>query len=151
MKLPILGFGLLLAGLTARAQSTNTWLTLDAAGGGALSANYLVNYTAGQPDVGGTNASASANYRITGGFWANESIGLYSPAPTLDIVQISPTQVRLFWPLAGSDGYVLQRTANLNPPIVWGNFLGTLATNGQFRSVVESNNLHARFYRLRRP
>ena len=45
--------------LTAAAQTTIDWFTLDAAGGASSSAIYLINSTAGQNDVG-SSAQASA-------------------------------------------------------------------------------------------
>ena len=134
---------------TARAQTTINWFTLDAAGGAHASANYLVNFTAGQPDVG-TNAPSSANYRIIPGFWALDDLGPADPRPELSIVLSGPNVI-LSWP-SPSTGYVLQQTDSLDTlPAAWSNTVAIISDNGVLKSLSVPHNVAKRFYRLRKP
>ena len=142
---------LLLAALTGgvRAQSAIDWFTLDAAGGAQSSASYVVNFTAGQNDVGSA-ASSSANYRIIPGFWALEDMGPATGLPDLSIALSGP-RVFLSWP-SPSAGFVLQHTDSLDVlPAAWSDTPGIVSDNGFIKSLTLPHNLSKRFYRLRRP
>lgn len=138
----------LTAALHVRAQSSIDWLTLDAAGGAQSSANYTINFTAGQNDVGNT-APASASYRIIPGFWALENLGPATGVPVLTITLFGP-RVILSWP-SPSTGFVLQETDSFNVlPAVWGNTPGVVSDNGFTKSLTLPHDQAKRFYRLRR-
>jgi hypothetical protein len=142
---------LLLATLAGgiRAQSAIDWFTLDAAGGAQSSASYIVNFTAGQNDVGPTVVS-SANYRIIPGFWALEDMGPAVGLPELSIA-LSGANVILSWP-STSTGFVLQHTDSLNVlPASWFDTPGIVSDNGFIKSLTVPHNLSKRFYRLRKP
>jgi hypothetical protein len=131
-----------------RAQSSIDWFTLDAGGGFQSSANYVVNFTAGQTDVGATVLS-SASYRIIPGFWSLEDLGPATGLPQLTITLFGP-RVILSWP-SPSAGFVLQETDSLDVlPAVWGNTPGVVSDNGFTKSLTLSHNQAKRFYRLRR-
>lgn len=135
--------------LHAGAQSAIDWFTLDAAGGAQSSANYVINFTAGQTDVGPTVIS-SANYRIISGFWALEDVGPATGLPELSIA-LSGVNVVLSWP-SPSTGFVLQHTDSLNVlPAAWSDTPGVVSDNGFIKSLTLPHNLSKRFYRLRRP
>jgi hypothetical protein len=141
--------GGLIATLNAGAQTTIDWLTLDAAGGAQSSASYVVNFTAGQNDVGSTVIS-SANYRIIPGFWALEDMGPAVGVPELSIA-LNGSRVILSWP-SPSAGFVLQHTDSLNVlPAAWSDTPGVLSDDGFIKSLTLPHNLSKRFYRLRRP
>jgi hypothetical protein len=145
----ILFFSFLALAASVRAQSVIDWFTLDAGGGAHSSASYLVNFTAGQNDVGPTVAS-SANYRIVPGFWALEDLGPADGLPELGIA-LSGANVILSWP-SPSSGYVLQHADSLNTlPATWFDTPGAVSDNGFIRSLTIPHNLSKRFYRLRRP
>ena len=140
--------GLLMA-LHARAQSAIDWFTIDAAGGAQSSASYVINFTAGQTDVGPTVVS-SATYRIIPGFWALEDLGPATGLPELSIT-LSGINVILSWP-SPSTGFVLQHTDSLNVlPAAWSDTPGLVSDNGFIKSLTLPHNLSKRFYRLRRP
>ena len=139
----------LTAALNAGAQTTIDWFTLDAAGGAQSSANYVINSTAGQNDVGPTMLN-SANYRIIPGFWALEDMGPASGLPELSIALLGP-RVILSWP-SPSSGFVLQQTDSLNVlPATWSDTPGVVSDNGFIKSLTLPHDLSKRFYRLRRP
>jgi hypothetical protein len=138
----------LTAALNARAQSAIDWVTLDAAGGTQSSANYVVNFTAGQNDVGPTVVS-SANYRIIPGFWALEDLGPAVGLPELSIA-LNGSRVILSWP-SPSAGFVLQHTDSLDVlPAAWSDTPGAVSDNGFIKSLTRPHNLSKRFYRLRK-
>lgn len=146
LTLPFLAFAL---SATAHAQSSVDWFTLDAGGGAHSSANYVVNFTAGQMDVGSTFLN-SANYRIIPGFWALEDLGPATGLPELSIAESGPNVV-LSWP-SPSTGFVLQHTDSLNVlPAAWSDTPGLVSDNGFIKSLTLPHNLSKRFYRLRRP
>ena len=139
----------LLLTLTAHAQTNIGWFTLDAGGGAHTSANYLINFTVGQNEVGST-AQSSANYRIVPGFWALEDMGPVDPRPELSIV-LSGSDVILSWP-SPSTGYVLQQADSFDIlPASWSNTVALINDNGVLKSVTVPHNTAKRFYRLRRP
>lgn len=149
MKTLLLALTLLALAVGARAQTIIDWLTLSAAGGAHASANYLINFTAGQTD-GGPTVHGSANYRIIPGFWALEDMGPSDPRPELSIV-LDGANVLLSWPSPAS-GYVLQQTDSLDAlPAVWVNSPAVVSDNGVLRSVSVPHNVAKRFYRLRKP
>ena len=148
MKLILVLSLVALAG-TARAQSVINWFTLDAGGGAHSSPAYLVNFTAGQDDVGPT-VLASANYRITPGFWALDDLGPALGLPELSIALNGPNVI-LSWP-SPSTAFVLEQTDSLNVlPASWSNTPGAVADNGFIKSITIPHNIAKRFYRLRRP
>jgi len=145
----ILFFSFLAFAASVRAQSVIDWFTLDAAGGAQSSANYVVNFTAGQNDVGPTVVT-SANYRIIPGFWALEDMGPAVDLPGLSIA-LSGVNVTLSWP-SPSTGFVLQHTDSLNVlPASWFDTPGVVSDNGFIKSLTLPHNLSKRFYRLRKP
>ncbi len=135
--------------LTAGAQTTIDWFTLDAAGGASASAIYLINSTAGQNDVG-SSAPASANYRIIPGFWALENLGPATGVPTLTIT-LSGANVILSWP-SPSTGFILQHADTFSTlPAAWANTPGAINDNGFIKSLTIPHNQAHIYYRLRRP
>ena len=149
MKTLTLSFLAFALSATAYAQSSIDWFTLDAGGGAHSSANYVVNFTAGQMDVGSTVLN-SANYRIIPGFWALEDLGPATGLPELSIAE-SGLNVVLSWP-SPSTGFVLQHTDSLNVlPAAWSDTPGLVSDNGFIKSLTLPHNLSKRFYRLRRP
>jgi hypothetical protein len=133
----------------ARAQSAIDWFTLDAGGGAHSSANYVINFTAGQNDVGALE-TASPNYRIIPGFWALEDLGPATGLPELSII-LSGANVILSWP-SPSTGFVLQHKDSFAPfSPAWADNPGLVTDNGFIKSVTVPHNLASRFYRLRRP
>jgi hypothetical protein len=135
--------------MNAPAQPAIDWFTLDAGGGAHSSASYVINFTAGQTDVGAA-AISSANYRIIPGFWALEDMGPATGLPELSIT-LSGANVILSWP-SPSTGFVLQHTDSLNVlPASWFDTPGLVSDNGFIKSLTLPHNLSKRFYRLRRP
>jgi len=134
---------------SAQAQPIIDWFTLDAGGGVQSSANYLVNFTAGQSDVGSTSLS-SANYRIIPGFWALEDLGPATGLPELSI-SLKGANVVLSWP-SPSTGFILQHTDSIDViPAAWVSTVVLVSDNGFEKSVSVPHNVSKRFYRLRQP
>ena len=149
MKTLALPFLSLVLAVTTHAQTVIDWFTLDAAGGAHSSANYVVNFTAGQNDVGSSTLS-SANYRIIPGFWALEDLGPATGLPELNIA-LSGANVILSWS-SPSIGFVLEQTDSFNVlPAAWGNTPGVVSDNGFIKSITIPHNVAHRFYRLRKP
>ncbi len=143
-----LAIGLAIAQQT-NAQSSIDWFTLDAVGGAQSSASYVVNFTAGQTDVGSA-IQTSANYRIIPGFWALEDMGPATGLPELTIA-LSGSNVILSWP-SSSTGFVLQQSDSFNVlPSAWSNTAGVVSDNGFTKSITIRANVSKRFYRLRQP
>lgn len=133
----------------AQAQSAIDWLTVDGGGGVQSSANYVVNFTAGQTDVGSAAAS-SANYQITPGFWALEDMGPATGLPELSIT-LKGGNVVLSWP-SPSTGFQLQHTDSLDvTPATWVTPLILISDDGFNKSASVPHDQLKRFYRLRRP
>jgi len=150
MKTSLLSLTLLALTANARAASSIDWFTLDAGGGVQSSANYVINFTAGQTDIGPTVPSSSANYRIIPGFWALEDMGPATGLPELSITLSGPNVI-LSWP-SPSTGFVLQHKDSFNPlSPAWADNPGLVTDNGFIKSVTVPHNLASRFYRLRRP
>jgi hypothetical protein len=135
--------------ITAGAQTTIDWFTLDAAGGASSSVNYVINSTAGQNEVGSVLLN-SANYRIIPGFWALEDLGPQTGVPVLTIT-LSGANVILSWP-SPSTGFVLQQADTFSIlPVAWANTPAAVSDNGFTKSVTIPHNQAHTFYRLRRP
>ena len=132
---------------SASAQSVIDWFTADAAGGSAVSANYLVNDTLGQADA---VRMTSANYTIVGGFWALESVGPFSGLPELHIALATPGNVLLWWP-SPSTSFVLQENTDVTNPAGWADVAAAVSDNGVIRSLTRPSAGATRFYRLRKP
>jgi hypothetical protein len=134
---------------SARAQGAIDWFTLDAGGGAQSSANYVINFTAGQTDVGSLETT-SANYQILPGFWALEEMGPATGLPELSIALSGPNVI-LSWP-SPSTGFVLQFKDSFSPlSPAWADSPALVSDNGFIKSVTVPHNLVSRFYRLRRP
>jgi hypothetical protein len=70
-----------------------------------------------------------------------------NPPPTLTITQ-SAQNVALLWPIWASN-FVLQATADLNPPVTWTNVSGTITINNNQNSLAVPANANPHFYRLK--
>jgi len=144
----IIAMALLAATLPVFGAANINWFTLDAAGEAQFSANYLVNFTAGQNDVAGATLT-SARYKLMPGFWALEDLGPATGRPELLIV-LSGGDVILSWP-SPSPGYVLEQTDSFDVlPASWSNTPGAVSDNGILKSITISHSVAKRFYRLRK-
>src|ERR1051325_9909153 len=132
---------------TASAQTNIDWFSIDAGGGAASSANYLINGTIGQADAG---ILTSANYSIIGGFWAVQNLGPATALPELHIATAPAATVLLWWP-SPSTGFVLQENTDLSNPAGWVDVNGVVTDNGFTKSITRPVVGVSRFYRLRHP
>lgn len=125
----------------AQSYSLN-WATIDGGGGTSTGGVFAVRGTIGQPDAGGPMTGGS--FAVTGGFWALP-IAVQTPgAPTLTIVRVNASQVRVSW-APNTPGFVLQETATLTPPN-WVN-----SPSGTANPVTVASGPNVKFYRLRKP
>lgn len=149
MKPSALALFLLALAVSAPAQSSINWSSLNGGGGAQVSANYVVNFTAGQVD-GASGALTSASYRVEPGFWAEEDMGPYTGLPALSIAR-SGANVVITWP-SPSTGFILEHTDSLGVlPAAWTATSGTVSDNGSSKSITLSPVVARRFYRLRHP
>lgn len=138
----------LAASVRSDAADSLDWFTLDAGGGIQSSASYVINFTAGQNDVGAA-ASTSASYRVVTGFWALENMGPDNGLPTLRIAR-KEENVVVSWP-SPSTGFFLQQADSLDViPANWVNTPGVVSDTGFEKNISIPANAARRFYRLRR-
>jgi hypothetical protein len=128
--------------LTARAQYSIDWSTIDGGGGTSTGSVYSVTGTIGQPDAGGP--MTNGQFSVTGGFWALPTAVQTTNAPTLTIVPATPGQATISW-TPNTSGFVLQENLSL-------------ATTNWVDSPSSTNNpvtvpatFPAKFYRLIKP
>lgn len=72
------------------------------------------------------------------------------PVPVLEVALIGKAVV-LSWPLAAGNGWRLESTPQLNPPVTWVETPPPYATDSSAFHVTESMRSGSRFYRLRNP
>ncbi len=87
--------------------------------------------------------------RVSPDLFGTAEIGFsLAPIPSLQIQLLDAAQLQLSWS-AAAVGYVLEKTPNLRPPVVWSQILDAVnATNGQ-NVVTVTNDDSTVFYRLR--
>jgi hypothetical protein len=135
----------LASALSARAQYTIDWYSLDGGGGQSSGGAYTLNGTIGQPDAGTSSGGA---YTLHGGFWAAFAVVPTEGAPMLRIVRSGPSIV-VAWPNP-STGYQLQETPSLTAPN-WTDVNTAPGVVGDEKQVSQTIAPGARFYRLRKP
>jgi hypothetical protein len=131
-----------LSAMTAHAQFTIDWYTID--GGGVMNAtggSFTLSGTIGQPDAGILGGG-----KLVGGFWS-----LIAPLPPLLTITRAGGNVTVSWP-SPSTGFVLQQSTDLST-MVWNNVAQIPSDNGTFKSVTMAIAAapSARFFRLRNP
>ena len=136
--------------LTASAQYSIDWFTIDGGGGTSTGGVYSVSGTIGQPDAG---VMANGNYTLVGGFWGIVAAVQTPGAPLLTVVR-SGSDVKVSWPFPSTD-FVLQSTTGLaTPPMatIWGNFTVPAAVHtGNDWVVTIPLPPGNRYFRLRHP
>jgi hypothetical protein len=100
----------MLSGLTAPAQFSLDWSTLDGGGGTSGDGRYSLSGTIAQPD--GSQPMTGGPYSLTGGFWVLPEIVHTEGAPTLLITKGAPGTVILSW-AAAATGWKLQESPDL--------------------------------------
>jgi len=133
---------LTLGALTATAQYSINWSTIDGGGGTSTNGQYAVSGTIGQPDAGGP--MTNGQYSVTGGFWALPQAVQTEGAPTLTIVKGAPGFANISWTPA-STNWVLQERLSLNSGS-WSN-----SPSGSTNPIVVPANVPTKFYRLFKP
>ncbi len=88
--------------------------------------------------------TADATLRLT--VWGG------SGEPPVGVFPSSGSEIRILWP-AAADGYLLQATDNLTPPVTWKTVAATPADNGGAKELLieASSSGDGRFYRLVKP
>lgn len=132
-----------LSGVTARAQYSIDWFTIDGGGGTSTGGVYSVSGTIGQPDASSTPMT-NGQYAVTGGFWALPQVVPTEGAPTLTIVAASPGFASVSWTPATGTNWVLQEALSVTG--AWTN-----AASGWTNPIVVPATLPTRFYRLFQP
>lgn len=143
-----LAVGFVFAACCAGAQTNVAWQTADGGGGTSSGGVFLLEGTVGQPD--GSEAMRGGTYEVQGGFWALVELVQTEGAPRLRIAGISSVAVTLAWPVAGAEGYQLQR-ASLLPEPDWTTVPGTPSVVGDEYQLTTGPVVVKQYYRLQKP
>ena len=138
-------FGLLLGAASLNAQNYSIQHSVIGGGGGvSAGGNYTISGTVGQSGIG--SPSIGGNYALQGGFWSLIGTVPTPGAPTLQIIQDSPTTVTLSW--ADEGNFALQQSTTPLPGTGWvPTLLGVKKINGT-NSVVVPVQMGSLFFRL---
>ena len=134
--------------LCAGAQTNITWQTADGGGGLSTGGIYSLDGTIGQPD--GNDAVQGGVYEVQGGFWALIQLVQTAGAPALRMVGISSASVTLAWPVAGAEGFQLQRSSSLVDS-GWIGVPGTPVVVGAEYHLTTEPVVVKHYYRLHKP
>ncbi|HXJ74252.1 MAG TPA: hypothetical protein VNM37_15495, partial [Candidatus Dormibacteraeota bacterium] len=127
----------------AHAQSYNIdWFTVDGGGGVSSGGTFSLSGTIGQPDAG---RATGGSFALEGGFWSGVQLIPTFGAPQLQI-EHAGAGVRVFWPVSGAAGYLLDRSDSL--PGGWGQVSSGYQTNGSQISITIPVPIGMQFYRL---
>ena len=143
-----LAAGFVFAALCAGAQTNVAWQTTDGGGGTSTGGAFALEGTVGQPD--GSEAMHGGVYDVQGGFWALVELVQTEGAPRLRIADISSVAVTLAWPVAGAEGYQLQRASRLAEPD-WTPVSGTPSVVGDEYQLTTGPVVVKHYYRLQKP
>jgi len=143
-----LAVGFVFAACCAGAQTNVAWQTADGGGGASTGGIYALEGTLGQPD--GSEAVRGGAYEVQGGFWALVELVQTEGAPRLRIADISSVAVTLAWPVAGAEGYQLQRASRLAEPD-WTPVSGTPSVVGDEYQLTTGPVVVKHYYRLQKP
>jgi hypothetical protein len=132
---------LTLVAITAEAQYSIDWSTIDGGGGTSTGGVYSVSGTIGQPDAG---LMSGGSYTLLGGFWVLPRAVQETNAPILTIVAAAPGFALISWS-PDTPGFVLQEATSL-ALANWAN-----APTGPTNSVIVPATFPAKFYRLQKP
>jgi len=141
MRTSLATLGLLIL-LSAQAQLSIDWHTIDGGGGTSTNGQYSVSGTIGQPDASAQPMSGG-NYTLTGGFWALYAVQTPG-APTLTIIPAGAGLAMISWTPATTN-WVLQEALSLSPAN-WTN-----SPSGSTNPIVVPATLPTKFYRLSKP
>jgi hypothetical protein len=133
--------------LSARAQYSIDWFTIDGGGGTSTGSVYAITGTIGQPDAG---AISGGNFSLTGGFWSLLSVVQTTGAPSLTIRLTSTNTALVSWP-SPSTGFNLQQNTTGLGGVNWSNVLTTPTDNGTIKYIIVNPPVGNRFYRLSKP
>ncbi len=143
-----LAAGFVFAALCAGAQTNVAWQTTDGGGGTSTGGAFALEGTVGQPD--GSEAMHGGVYDVQGGFWALVELVQTEGAPTLRIANISSVAVTLAWPVAGAEGYQLQRASRLAEPD-WTTVSGSPSVVGNEYQLTTGPVVVKHYFRLHKP
>jgi hypothetical protein len=135
----------LVSHLSASAQFSIDWHTIDGGGGTSTGGVYSVSGTSGQADAGQMSAG---NFTLTGGFWS--LLAIQTPdAPRLTISFTSTNTALVSWP-SPATGWNPQQTSDLNPTN-WIAVAEAISDDGTNKSILINPPVGNRFYRLFKP
>ncbi|MCL4790396.1 MAG: hypothetical protein KJ070_27040 [Verrucomicrobia bacterium] len=118
--------------LSALAQFSIPWHTIDGGGGTSTGGVYSGSGTIGQPDAGGPMTGGS--FSLVGGFWALPTLIQTPDAPTLTITPASQGFATVSWTPVTGTNWILQERLSLtagawtNSPTTWTNPITVPAT-----------------------
>jgi hypothetical protein len=132
--------------LSAIAQYSIPWSTIDGGGGTSTGGVYAVSGTIGQPDAGGP--LTNGQYSVTGGYWALIQVVQTAGLPNLVITRSGNT-VTVSWPDTGS--YTLQQNANVANSAGWATSGYSVTTASGTNSITVTSPTGNLFFRLKQP
>jgi hypothetical protein len=136
---------LLPAGGWAQSYSID-WYKIAGGGGTSTGGTYSISGTVGQPDA--SSAMTGGNYSLTGGFWSLLSVVSTPGAPTLTIVRVNATTIKVLWPYP-STGWTLQQNTTL-AAAGWTDSSG-VSNDGVNNYLIVSPSIGYLFFRLENP
>ena len=143
-----LAVGFVFAACCAGAQTNIGWQTVDGGGGTSTGGIFALEGTIGQPD--GSEAMQGGDFQLQGGFWSLVELVQTDGAPRLRIANISSVAVTLAWPVAGAEGFQLQRSGSLVAPD-WTTVSGTPSVVGDEYQLTTGPVVVKHYYRLQKP
>ena len=133
-------------GLSASAQYSIDWSTIDGGGGTSTGGVYTVSGTIGQPDAG---QMSGGNYTIDGGFWGIIAAVQTEGAPLLSILRTTTNTVAVSWPSPSTE-WNLQQNTNTISSLNWSNVTSGIQDDGTTRTLIVNPPTGNRFYRLKK-
>jgi len=140
---------LCLFAVTARAQYSIGWYTIDGGGGTSTGGVFSVSGTIGQPDANAT-PMVGGNFSLSGGFWSQLTVVQTPGSPLLSITLTTTNTAMISWP-SPSTGFNLQQNTNSIATVNWSNIVTAPTDNGTLKYIIVNPPTGNRFYRLIKP
>lgn len=146
MKKSLFAFPVALVALSAAAQYSVNWHTIDGGGGTSAGGGYSVSGTIGQADA--SRELTSKRYSLAGGFWSLLAVSSLS-GPRLTIVCTGTNTAVVSWPASAGD-HQLQYNTNLDSTN-WIAVGEMTHDNGSEKFILVNPVVGHRFFRMFKP
>lgn len=135
-----------LATMSAQAQYSIDWFSIDGGGGTSSGGDYTVTGTIGQADAGAE--MTGGDYSLTGGFMSIVTAIQTPGAPELTVIR-DGADVVVSWPSPSTDWQLEQKGALSLPS--WSAPVETISDDTTTKSIRVAAPVGSRFYRLQKP